>query len=447
MCAENGELRIEAEHFQKKYTKLKKLLSHHNCVNLSSLVSKPIQTGHTPSMKNDGFYGGKIKFIKTDNLRDNDIKYPFSHYLSDLGNAEIKRTELKEDDIITTIIGATYDVIARSCIIHKDVLPANINQNIAHIRPNRDKVIPEYLNIYLNTKYGKMYLGYLSRQMEQVNLNCEEVGLVKVPLFSPKFQSRIGVIAKSAYEKIAKSKKLYIEAEEALLSALGLKNWSPKNENVSVKRLSNFTTSGRLDSEYYSKKYDEIEKKIKSYKGGYDLVGNLFSQNTDVCDYAESAYYYIEIGDINTGDGSALCNLVETENLPDNAKRVVHRDDILISKVRPNRGAVSIIDFDDKKLIASGAFTVLHEKTEYKKEVLQVLFRTQVYKDWFLKWNVGSSYPVIKDDDILNLPIPLLPKSIQSDIAEKIQNSFELRSESKKLLDQAKEMVEKEIEK
>ena len=98
-------------------------------------------------------------------------------------------------------------------------------------------------------------------------------------------------------------------------------------------------------------------------------------------------------------------------------------------------------------MIGSGAFTVLHEKTTYRKEVLQVLLRTKVYKDWLLKWNVGTSYPVIKDEDILNLPIPLIPDKIQSIITEKIQKSFELRKQSKDLLEQAKRMVENEIEK
>ena len=442
----SGDLRIEAEHFQKKYFDLKKKLSRHNCVRLAELVSKPIQTGHTPSMKNERFYGGNIKFIKTDNLRDNDIKFPFSHCLSELGNSEIKRTELKENDIITTVIGATYDVIARSCIVHKEILPANINQNIAHIRPNTKKIIPEYLNMYLNSKYGKMYLEYLSRQMEQVNLNCEEVGNVLVPLFSTDFQKKIESFVKSAHTKLSESKSLYAEAEDILLSELGLKDWQPKNEAVSIKPFSDFASSGRLDAEYYQSKYDEIEAKIKAYKGGYDLIKNQFKQNVDVCDYSEKAYNYIEIGDINTGDGSASYNLVETEELPDNAKRVVYFGDILISKVRPYRGAVAIINFEAKNLIASGAFTTLHEKSDYKKEVLQVLLRTQIYKEWLLKWNVGSSYPVVKDEDVLNLPIPILPQETQEQIADCIQRSFALRAESKQLLDEAKASVEREIE-
>lgn len=440
-----GEFRIEAEHYQHKYQFLIQKLNK-NFTYLKDLVSKPIQTGHTPSMKDSRFYGGNIKFVKTDNLRDNEIKEPFTNYLSELGNSEIKRTELKEGDIITTIIGATYDVIARSCIVQKSLLPANINQNIAHIRPDKNKINPEYLNLYLNSKYGKMYLEYLSRQMEQVNLNCEEVGMVKVPIFSNDFQSQIDFLVKSAHAKLEQSKSLYAQAENLLLEELELKNWQPKSNLHTTKKFSDFVNSGRLDAEYYQSKYDEIENAIKNYKGGFDIVSNRFKKNIDVCDYKKTEYNYIEIGDINVGDGSVSFNKVETSQLPDNAKRVLHKNDILISKVRPYRGAVAIIDFEQEDLIGSGAFTVLQEKSSYKKETLQILFRTSIYKEWLLKWNVGSSYPVIKDEDILNLPIPLLPKAIQTQITTLIQQSFEYKAESKKLLEEAKRIVEEEIE-
>lgn len=117
-----------------------------------------------------------------------------------------------------------------------------------------------------------------------------------------------------------------------------------------------------------------------------------------------------------------------------------------MSKVRPYRGAVAIVDFAEKDIIASGAFTVLQEKQGMKKEVLQVLLRTSFYKDWLLKWNVGSSYPVIKDDDILNLLIPKISENIQRQIAAKVQESFTLKAKSKRLLNLAKTAVETAIE-
>ncbi|MCL1882117.1 MAG: hypothetical protein FWF76_08080 [Oscillospiraceae bacterium] len=63
-----------------------------------------------------------------------------------------------------------------------------------------------------------------------------------------------------------------------------------------------------------------------------------------------------------------------------------------------------------------------------------------------MKWNVGSSYPVIRDDDVLNIPIPILDKKTQQQIADLVQSSFALRRESERLLETAKRAVEVAIE-
>ena len=134
--------------------------------------------------------------------------------------------------------------------------------------------------------------------------------------------------------------------------------------------------------------------------------------------------------------------------MPANAKQEVRRGDLLISKVRPNRGAVAIIDFDDTDLIVSGAFTVLREKVDsvFSNETLKVLLRTPMYRDWMLKFNIGTQYPVIRDDDILNLPIPCIDEETQEKIAAMVQESFSLKAESERLLDVAKRAVEIAIE-
>ena len=76
------------------------------------------------------------------------------------------------------------------------------------------------------------------------------------------------------------------------------------------------------------------------------------------------AYQYIEIGDVNVSDGSYSFNEVATEDLPANAKIMVKEGDILISTVRPNRGAITVIEHDRDDLIVSGAFTVLRRKSK-----------------------------------------------------------------------------------
>lgn len=162
------------------------------------------------------------------------------------------------------------------------------------------------------------------------------------------------------------------------------------------------------------------------------------------CTRNQESYNYVEIGDVDVGTGSVSFNAICTENLPDNAKILTRAGDLLASTVRPNRGAVAILESDN--LLVSGAFTVLRESGDYPEEVLQVLLRTSMYRDWLLRFNVGTSYPVIKDEDVLNMPIPILGDDIKQDVVAKVNESASLRRQSKQLLEYAKQAVEMAIE-
>lgn len=371
-------------------------------------------------------------FIKTDNL----------FYVDEKEWNRYPKGRIKKGEILIEVKGKLEKVsIVPDDFPEKTLVSGSLFKLTVNERINKHVLL-----CYLISKYGVAFKDRYKTNLLISYISKPDLFRIPVPKFSTQFQNEIDWMFKSLFEKQKQSKSLYFEAEDILLSELGLKDWQPNNKPINIKQLKeSYLKSGRLDAEYYQLKYDEIESVVTKYRNGSDLIRNLFSQNTEVCDFKEEAYNYIEIGDINIGDGTANYNHIQKDELPDNAKRVLHKNDILISKVRPYRGAVSIIDFDDDKLIGSGAFTVLHEKTAYKKEVLQILLCTQVYKDWLLKWNVGSSYPVIKDEDILNLPIPKIPNQVQTEIATYVQKSISLRNEAKQLLESAKLKVEDAI--
>lgn len=77
---------------------------------------------------------------------------------------------------------------------------------------------------------------------------------------------------------------------------------------------------------------------------------------------------------------------------------------------------------------------------------LQALFRTDLYKEWLLKYNVGTSYPVIKDDDVLDIPIPLFDDEDNQRIVENVEKASALFEESKAILCSVKCAVEQAVE-
>ena len=101
------------------------------------------------------------------------------------------------------------------------------------------------------------------------------------------------------------------------------------------------------------------------------------------------------------------------------------KGDVIISKVRTYRGAITIVDEDE--YVGSGAFCVLAENGRINKETLLAFLHSEPLLAWSLKPNTGTSYPVIVDDDILNLPIPILPEEKQTQIQQKVVESFDLR--------------------
>ena len=160
----------------------------------------------------------------------------------------------------------------------------------------------------------------------------------------------------------------------------------------------------------------------------------------------DKLYEYVEIGSINVSSGEIVPELITGAELPSNAKRKLKVGQVIVSKVRTYRSGIAIIDKDN--YVGSTAFSILEEKPNGKvnKETLFSFLRSNLFLEWSLKPNTGTSYPVILDEDILNFNIPLIDTNIQNIIASKIQQSFALRKESKHLLDIAKQAVEMAIE-
>ena len=397
-------------------------------------------------MKIDKFYGGNIKFIKTDNLRENKITSHFNHTLTEEGNKEVKRSSLKAGDIITTIIGATFEIVGRTSIIQKEILPANINQNIALIRPKKDAINADYLNIYLNTKYGRNLLYWQSRQTGQVNLNCREVERIYVPLFKTLETIIDKIVHKIEALKIS-AKLLYTQAENLLIEEVRLQDFLPSQEAVNIKSFKNsFSATGRLDAEYYQPKYDDILEKVYEYKNGFGTIFsdcNLKAQNFKPKD--EKRYKYIELSNIGMTGDIMGCTTDLGKELPSRARRIVKVGDVIVSSIEGSLDSCALITKEYNDSLCSTGFYVIKSK-KINSETLLVLFKSKLMQN-LLKQNCsGTILTSINKNDFLNIPIPIIDFEVQNDIRDSIQQSFALKKQSEHLLEIAKKAVEIAIE-
>lgn len=383
-----------------------------------------------------------LQILLAQNVRNNQLSFNSVAFMPFNVRGKIKWNLLKENDVLMTRSWANFGQTA-----HYLWEPVEIYAcaDVLIIRDSQVNWL--FLSTFFNTYHGNLLRDRWCYGLAQPHIAPSYLKTIPIPLPSVSFQNSIASLIQEAHEKRELSKTLYTKAEQILLSELGLIDWSPSEENIAEKMSEEVELFGRCDAEFFQPKYDQIISKIESYKWGFSQIHKEFDINNKKIDSSKDIYNYVEIWDIDVSNGEVSSNKVAREDLPANAKIQIHRGDLLVSTVRPYRWAVWIVDFECSDLVGSWAFTVLVQKTDkYFKEVLMVLLRTFVYKELMLRYNVWTSYPVIKDQDVLNLPIPIFSSGTQLMIRSEIMASHEARKLSKDLLEKAKRAVEILIE-
>jgi len=137
---------------------------------------------------------------------------------------------------------------------------------------------------------------------------------------------------------------------------------------------------------------------------------------------------YIEIGDIDL----ISKNYFYKEKPSVKGCKKANRGDIIISNVRPTRGAISYIK--ENQVEVSSAFTIIKSKNE-SLMINKLLYYLLAFNNKFLehlgKYQQGSTYPIVKERDVLKFQIPLLYKETQEyllDLFERKKNLIESSS-------------------
>jgi len=160
-------------------------------------------------------------------------------------------------------------------------------------------------------------------------------------------------------------------------------------------------------------------------------LGEVANINPEKVDY--SITHQIKYIDIDSVSEYKILSYktFSPKNAPSRAQRLVRENDVIISTVRPNLKAFSIITKQFDNFVCSTGFAVLRSKDN--KILPAFLFYISLYDDIFLKqilpMVVGSNYPAInssRDVNRIQIPIPPLPEqqciaSILSQIDEAIE--------------------------
>ncbi|MBU3979671.1 restriction endonuclease subunit S [Patescibacteria group bacterium] len=351
-----------------------------------------------------------------------------------------KRSMLEVGDLLISTAGT----IGAVGIVQDDILPANIDQDVARIHIlNQNELNPNFLLAFLNSKYGQFQLKRETTGQIQTHVSLDKLkNSIFVPI--PNWQTLVANLVKEALANLKNSKFLFKQAENLLLEELGLQDFQLDDSLFFSVNLSDTNSAHRFDADYFQPKYDKLISKLGN---NLQLLKNIGRRKKFTVKINKDIHYrYIEISDINNSTGEAKYNNIKGNELPANAKMQIEGGELIISKVRPTRGAIAIIPEDwHNNYVASSAFSIFQVQSP-TREYLQVILRSIVGRLQLVKPTTGTSYPTVTDQDIENLIIPILPLATQQKIADLVKKSHDSRKKSKELLETAKRKVEKMIE-
>lgn len=151
-------------------------------------------------------------------------------------------------------------------------------------------------------------------------------------------------------------------------------------------------------------------------------------ENRNVKNSINDTFKYIQISDIDCNLGIIKsCTMYKGSDAPNNARRIIRKDDIIISTRRPTRGAIVAVPEEFDGEICSVFFTSVrvHDKSIVNPQYLALFLRTSFCRYQFQSMITETAYPVISDDDILDMII-LLP-SMEEQLKLANQNHTSLK--------------------
>lgn len=433
--------RIDAEYYKPEY-----LAGYRNGISTKPIgqILTDCQYGLSKDMNEDGvgYEIYRMNDLKDGLCSDEDLKR------ADISEAVMEKYRLKRDDILFNRVNSLEFVGRTGIYKYSKETNRVFASYLVRLNTDETQVLPDYLNIFLNCKYGVKQIKRKARPaVNQANVNAEELKRIELPIAGNKLQQSITNICNTAFDLLVKSKDLIREENNRLVSHIGLNSFVSTKLNYSTRTLLTVKKEKRLDGEYWQPIFDQVEEVIKKYPNGYDTLDNLISVSSETLKAEKDLFYkYVELANVNSGIGLIEePSLLLGSELPSRARMKLRKNDVVVSSVEGSADKVALILEDSGNLVGSTGFFVLREDYFYP-EVILTLLRVPLINALYKRQAQGTILTAVPRGSLSRVLLPKLPKDYQEAVVAKVKEAHGLFTQSKHLLEVAKRGVEIFIE-
>jgi type I restriction enzyme, S subunit len=388
-----------------------------------------------------------ILYLKINNLKEDGIDWSDILRITPEVHEQLPKSKVYPGDILYSMAGT----IGLAVLTPESLGECNSNQAIAKIRLKPDTLNSEYLVAFLNSRIGQYQSERIANGQTVLNINLGEIGKLLVPVPPKSIQDQIAQVMKDAYSdrrnKIEQAEKLLRSIDDYVFGILNISPSSVKEDKRFLKQISEIQ-GGRFDVEFNMgfHKFDPYLDRVSLV----NTIATFPKETQDPTRTPEAMFNYIDIAsvDIELGNIREVSKVLGV-NAPSRARQIVRTGDIIISTVRPTRGAIALIPKSMDGFICSTGFSIVRPKDRINSEYLHIALLLHTTLEQFGRRSAGSSYPAILDSDIKNTLIPVPNQETQNEVSsEVVRRRTEakiLRSEAEAVVAAAKARVERMI--
>ena len=353
---------------------------------------------------------------------------------------------VRSGDLLVSATRPTRNAIA--------IVPARVEKAIAStgflvVRSVKSTVVdPRYLFHVLRMEFCTKQFDQYSSGGNYPAITKDDFRRMVIPLPPLQEQRKIVTELDAAYAAKraadAKATKLLASIDDMVLNELGIAKLLKPDTSLSSRIFTVPATevlNGRLDPIAYQPMRRQFYKNVR--EGAYETlrlgeVVDVDRRQTDSLD----GLTYVGLENINGSDG-AYSPTGEKESI--STAVLFRKGEILFPKLRPYLNKVWLADFDGA---ASTEFFPLIPNGITPEYLIAYLRLTQVAKVMTLLMT-GNTLPRVQLEDVLSLPVPIPPRTVQGRIASKASSirveARKLKADATAALDAAKRGIEKKI--
>ena len=413
--------RIDVSFFYPKYLEVEKKLNKLKNVVFMKEISKSIRSSAFYSSIALKYSKSGIPFVRVLDIKEGTI--------STENLVFIDEEVLKKNKSIRTISSGSLVISKGGTIGNVGITPPDfeiyaLSRDVVGIEL-KDTVIPEYVSLFLSSRYGFLQLERLKQGQVQSHLTIEGIKRIRIPLHPIKTQKKIVEIMVNARKKRRKNLKEIEELKKELdtffLKELDLFYPEKKEENIFIANLND-----RLDPYYYHPKFISIVESLNKGKFKLKTLKDVveFSNNQiDPKKEPNRVFKYIQIQNVNKKNHkiSSYTPILGKE-APGRAKMLIRKGDILLPVLGGSLKSIAIAPEEYDGEVATNGFAVLRVKDENLRYFLFYYLTTDFAQLQIERELTGAIMPSISKTDVGNIVIPIPDKTTLKRIAMKIKD-------------------------